>query len=96
MMAEPCLGRNPSLTDPIAMTSDNAEKPTHRQRREMIAIAAYYLAEQRDFAAGGADSDWLLAEGMIDAMIVDNQLSRTMAPEKERRLIRNALVLQGR
>lgn len=69
------------------------ERPTPEQRREMIAVAAYYLAEQRGFAAGSADTDWLVAERMIDAMIADTQLSRTTPSETERRLIRNALVV---
>ena len=35
-------------------------------RRERIAQAAYYLAEQRGFAAGHEEEDWLLAERRID------------------------------
>ena len=35
-------------------------------RREMIAQAAYYLAERRGFAAGDPLQDWLQAEAEID------------------------------
>lgn len=75
------------------MTAEIHEQPTAQQRHEMIAIAAYYLAEQRGFAPGGADKDWLEAEATIDAMIADRLLSRTTALDTGRRLIRNALVL---
>ncbi|NEX19844.1 DUF2934 domain-containing protein [Thiorhodococcus mannitoliphagus] len=75
------------------MTAEIQDKPTLQQRHDMIALAAYYLAEQRAFAPGGADKDWLEAEETIDAMIADRLLSRTTALETGRRLIRNALVL---
>lgn len=35
---------------------------TDEQRRERIAIAAYYLAERRGFAPGHEKEDWLAAE----------------------------------
>lgn len=35
---------------------------------EVIAEAAYFLAQQRDFADGHALDDWLEAEAQIDAM----------------------------
>jgi DUF2934 family protein len=38
-------------------------------RRLMIAEAAYYIAERRDFAAGNDVEDWLLAEAQIDATL---------------------------
>ncbi|WP_369612927.1 DUF2934 domain-containing protein [Marichromatium sp. PS1] len=40
------------------------------RRRRMIAEAAYYLAERRGFAPGGAERDWLAAERTIDALLV--------------------------
>ena len=36
------------------------------ERRSMIAEAAYYQAEQRDFKGGDSVSDWLDAEKEID------------------------------
>ncbi len=39
------------------------------QRHEMISQAAYFIAERRDFADGGADDDWLKAELEIDRML---------------------------
>ena len=39
------------------------------QRHEMISQAAYFIAERRVFADGGADDDWLQAELEIDRML---------------------------
>ena len=75
------------------MTSEHSDQPSPQQRREMIAIAAYYLAEQRGFAPGGAERDWLQAEAAIDSMIARKLISRTTATAVGRQLIRNALVL---
>ena len=35
----------------------------------LIAEAAYYKAEQRDFAAGCEMGDWIEAEAEIDALL---------------------------
>jgi hypothetical protein len=39
------------------------------QRHEMVSQAAYFIAEKRGFADGGADDDWLKAELEIDRML---------------------------
>jgi hypothetical protein len=67
--------------------------PTAEKRREMIAIAAYYLAEARGFAPGKADLDWLLAEQTIDAMIADGLARNDRDPVELAAGIRNALKL---
>jgi len=36
--------------------------PTDGAAREAVAVAAYYRAERRGFAPGGALGDWLAAE----------------------------------
>jgi len=38
-------------------------------RRAMIAEAAYLRAEQRSFASGHEEEDWLLAEREVDALL---------------------------
>ncbi len=51
--------------------------PTHHKqnvtngidRQEMIAIAAYYRAEQRGFNSGDEIQDWLEAEAEVDGSI---------------------------
>ncbi|MBK1716915.1 DUF2934 domain-containing protein [Thiocystis violacea] len=77
------------------MKSQTADRPTAPQRHEMIAIAAYYLAEHRGFAPGDANADWFEAERAIDAMIADRRLSSATNNETRHRIIRNALVLQS-
>lgn len=77
------------------MMPEIADRPIDSQRHEMIAIAAYYLAERRGFAPGQADADWFLAERTIDTMIAQRRLSSQTDGETRYRLIRNALVLQS-
>ncbi|WP_296806007.1 DUF2934 domain-containing protein [Thiocapsa sp.] len=71
--------------------------PTTDERRKMVEIAAYFLAEHRGFAPGGACADWLRAEQAIDAMIEDglaNQLGSDSAHRADvTEGIRNALKL---
>lgn len=38
-------------------------------RHEMVATAAYYVAEQRGFAAGHDVDDWLAAESAVEATL---------------------------
>ncbi len=75
------------------MTRETDRPPTPEQRQEMIAIAAYYLAERRGFTPDGAESDWLSAERMINALIADQQIERATGYESGRVSIRNALLL---
>ncbi|RKT44749.1 DUF2934 domain-containing protein [Thiocapsa rosea] len=81
--------------------------PTTDERRKMVEIAAYFLAEHRGFAPGEADSDWHRAEKAIDAMIADglaggltHGLTRGLSSDSVHRAevsegIRNALKLGG-
>lgn len=39
---------------------------TESERRSMIEMAAYFLAEKRGFAAGHEDEDWALAEAEVN------------------------------
>ena len=52
--------------DPPALTAAVSDD----QRRGMIAEAAYFHAERRGFAPGGAVEDWLAAEAEVDALLV--------------------------
>ena len=51
-------------TKTAATASAKAEK-----RAAMIAEAAYYAAEQRNFQPGDELSDWLAAERIVDAAL---------------------------
>lgn len=69
--------------------------PSAAERAEMIAVAAYYLAEQRGFVPGGEKVDWLRAEGQIDRLIA-RSAAAGIGRETLRRLgMRNALQLWG-
>src|SRR5262245_11428947 len=56
-----------------AAPEDRAElhtaMPDETARREMIAIAAYFRAERRGFAAGDPLDDWVSAEAEIAQML---------------------------
>jgi hypothetical protein len=41
---------------------------TDEQRRELIATAAYYMAEKRNFEPGHETEDWLAAEAQIGSL----------------------------
>ncbi len=44
-------------------------EPTPEQRLEMIATAAYYIAERHGFTAGKSQADWQAAEKEIDSLL---------------------------
>jgi hypothetical protein len=44
-------------------------KIPENERRKLIAISAYLLAEKRSFAIGHEDEDWLAAEHIIDECV---------------------------
>jgi hypothetical protein len=46
-----------------------AVQASAESRREMIAIAAYYRAEKRNFQDGDPVADWLTGEKEIDALL---------------------------
>jgi hypothetical protein len=73
--AAPVKPSVPPQTEVIAVHLDVAE------RRNMIALAAYYRAERRRFASGHELEDWLSAEREIDALLS----ARLTTPEAEAR-----------
>ncbi len=56
-----------STTDEPAEYVESLISP--EERLNMISEAAYYLAEQRGFAHGGHEQDWLEAEMSVDKML---------------------------
>ena len=46
-------------------------------RQEMVATAAYYLAEQRGFSEGGDVEDWLAAEDEVERYLSSAGLARS-------------------
>jgi hypothetical protein len=77
------MGRKETSREGIVDTSNsekNIEKPlesiavapagvTDEERYQLIAKAAYRLAEQRGFIPGAELDDWLAAEAEIDTML---------------------------
>lgn len=61
--------RNANREQPTEVKTDSSEYTatvTPEQRTEMIAVAAYFIAEKRGFAPGCLAEDWLAAEAQID------------------------------
>lgn len=55
-------------------TGNSAANPataqiTDEQRRQMIAVVAYYHAERRGFCEGGELDDWLMAEAEVERQL---------------------------
>jgi hypothetical protein len=65
--------RKTRATKSIPETSMAAAQPstsiTASDRQAMIATAAYYRAEKRQFAPGGELEDWIAAESEIESLI---------------------------
>lgn len=55
------------------------------QRAQMVAVAAYYKAEQRGFAAGHEMDDWLAAEQEFKALLEGLRAAQrlTLKPESK-------------
>lgn len=49
--------------------SSSTSKVSREQRLEMIATAAYYIAERHGFTPGESQADWRAAEKEIDALL---------------------------
>lgn len=60
---------------PKASVVADATTPTAEQRRQLIAVAAYYVAERRGFLDGDATADWLAAEAEIDRLLATGALN---------------------
>ncbi len=54
-----------------AATPVNPTPVDSELRRQMVAAAAYFLAERRGFEAGHDLEDWLAAEAMVDSRLRD-------------------------
>jgi len=55
-------------TTATQVIQQDVEPLTNEQRRELIAVTAYYLAEGRNFQPGHEDEDWLTAEFQIGSL----------------------------
>ena len=55
-----------SAVQVIAEESEADSRGVTGKREQMVAEAAYYIAEHRDFQGGDPTADWLQAEREID------------------------------
>jgi hypothetical protein len=55
-------------TAAIKVTRQDFGPLTDEQRREFIAVAAYYLAKGRNFEPGHETEDWLAAESQVGSL----------------------------
>jgi hypothetical protein len=55
--------------------STDFDPPMESEWHRMISEAAYFLAEKRNFAPGGAISDWLEAELQVKKALAGDQQS---------------------
>jgi hypothetical protein len=51
----------------IKIEDKTSEPPSIDQRRELIAVTAYYLAEKRGFESGHDLEDWTAAKAIVSA-----------------------------
>jgi hypothetical protein len=59
----------PGIVAERAYVATQGEIVDPERKRQMIAEAAYYRAEQRGFAPGGELQDWLEAEAQMEAWL---------------------------
>jgi hypothetical protein len=59
------LSRRAQFEAPTDAAIGRQDERTEEERRNAIAVAAYYNAERRGFQPGGEESDWLEAEQQI-------------------------------
>jgi len=78
---------------PAPQTNHSPMIASAEERSEMIAVAAYFLAERRGFTPDGATDDWLAAEQQIDRMLDAIRRNGISRLQFERAGLRNALQL---
>lgn len=72
---KPGAGKAKSVQYPVVAvgnTGSASNSHSHDSRTQMIARAAYHLAEQRGFAPGHELDDWLAAEFEVDQRLMGN------------------------
>ncbi|HSQ02754.1 MAG TPA: DUF2934 domain-containing protein [Burkholderiales bacterium] len=65
-------GQTTPAAKSASLSGSRAEGQTRlsgEERDRMIAVAAYYKAQQRGFAAGGELDDWLAAEEEVKVLL---------------------------
>jgi hypothetical protein len=66
--------------DPLRFSQPPADP--NPDREQLIAAAAYYIAEKRHFSPGSEVRDWLEAEAQVDKDLAEKRLSNIMTKPK--------------
>ena len=64
--------KKPSVRKNTRKQSSGQVSIAPEERRRMIEVRAYFLAQQRGFAPANPEQDWLAAEAEIDAMLIQS------------------------
>jgi hypothetical protein len=56
------------LTHSMRSVRTESDRWMQPERRERVAVAAYYIAERRRFEPGHEQEDWLAAEAQLSAL----------------------------
>jgi len=67
---------------------------TAEERYRMIAEAAYFRAEKRDFLGGDVAGDWLQAEAEVDRMLKEQGRLPLLPPEEIERQVQDAVATE--
>ena len=79
----------------MSKKSDNAKKKgkskqsatdvSPEQRLEMVATAAYYIAERHGFTPGESAADWQAAEAEIDLLLKQDKKKKKKDKKKDKK-----------
>lgn len=65
--------------DPLRFSQPPADP--NPEREQLIADAAYYIAEKRHFSPGSEVNDWLEAEAQVDKELAEKRLALMTKPK---------------
>ena len=79
--------------DPQDHSSSHRIDVSPEERQNMIAVAAYFIAEHRGFVPGREREDWCEAVTAIDLMLKNMCKARVSSRDSKRVGLRNAIRL---
>ena len=69
--------------DPLRFSQPPADP--NPDREQLIALAAYYIAQKHNFTPGSQVSDWLEAEAQVDKELAEKRLALMTKPKPKPR-----------
>jgi len=64
-----------AVLEPEKLASSRSMSIDLGDRRQLVAVEAYLLAERRGFAAGRELEDWVAAEAVVDSRLLRMQVA---------------------